>query len=169
MAAPIEDLDRLAESTPIPLGDPLSEQPPYQPPPPPPGPPPVPPPPPGGYPPPYAAGPPAGPQNNGKAIAVLVLGILSLPTTCVYGFGVVLAIVALALAPSTKREIAASEGRQTGESMVKAGVICSWIAIGLTILGILVVIVVVVIFAAVDGSSTTSTDTIQSSLTLLRP
>jgi hypothetical protein len=104
----------------------------------PPYPPPYPPPgygpggfPPLGYPNPY----PSGPTTSGKAIAVLVLGIASLVTiTCA---GVVGAIIALCLAPGAQREIAASSGRLTGEGMVKAGKICSWISIALTVLGIL--------------------------------
>lgn len=138
----------------------MSEQPPYQPPPPPPPPPP--------NQPPYGGYPPAQ-QTNGKAIAILVLGIISLPAVCGYGIGVVLAIVALALSPSAKREIAASEGRQTGESLVKAGVVCSWIAVGLTILGIIIVVAVIILAATLGDSTGPTTDTISLALTLIRP
>ncbi|HUR76050.1 MAG TPA: DUF4190 domain-containing protein [Sporichthya sp.] len=64
------------------------------------------------------------------------LGIASLVAffTCCLGF--VPAIVSLCLAPGAKREIQASGGALTGDGMVKAGVICSWVTIGLTVLAI---------------------------------
>jgi hypothetical protein len=74
----------------------------------------------------------------------MVLGIVGLVLTCAYGFGVVAAIVALALSPKAKREIAASGGTLTGAGMIKAGVICSWISVGLTVAGILFVIVLII-------------------------
>ena len=134
-------------------------------PPPPPPPPPVPPeysPPPAGYqaPPPGYPPPPPGypqapgyppgvqPRTGGTAIAVLVLGIAGLVFTCMYGIGVIAAIIALALSPKAKREIASSGGALTGDGLVKAGVICSWIAVGLTVLGIVLVIIVLIAGAA---------------------
>ncbi len=94
------------------------------------------PPPPGyGYPPQGYGYPPA-PQNAGKAVAVLVLGIAGLVLTCSYGIGIIPAIVALALAPGAKREIRASGGQVTGEGLVKAGVICAWVAVGLGLLAL---------------------------------
>ena len=130
--------------------------PPPVPPPPPPGPPPggySPPgyqPSAGGYPPPY----PMPPRNSGKAIAILVLGVAGLVFTCTSGFGVIAAIVALALAPGANREIAASGGTLTGEGLIKAGVICSWIAVGLTALGILVLVLFII--GAASSSAATS-------------
>ncbi|HEX5017153.1 MAG TPA: DUF4190 domain-containing protein [Actinomycetes bacterium] len=116
----------------------------------------VPPPPPGPYPPPTPGGGyqwyPTPPTNSGKAIAVLVLGIVGLLFVCGYGLGVVPAIVALAMAPSAKREIEASGGTLTGEGMIKAGVVCSWVAVGIAAVG-LVLIVIVVVAAAVGSSA----------------
>ena len=97
---------------------------------------------PGGYQPGY------GPRNSGTAVAVLVLGICGLVFGCAYGVGIVPAIVALALAPKAKREIAGSSGMLTGEGMVKAGVICGWVTVGLTALGIVLVIALVLGTAA---------------------
>ena len=105
--------------------------------------------PPGGYPPGY----PMPPRNSGKSIAILVLGIAGLFLTCAYGLGVVAAIVALALAPGANREIAASQGTLTGDGMIKAGVICAWITVGLTVLGIL--FIVVIIIGAASSSAAT--------------
>jgi hypothetical protein len=87
-------------------------------------------------------------------VAVLVLGILSLPLTCGYGLGFITAVVALALAPGAKREISASGGQLGGLGFVKAGVICSWVAIGLVALGVVSIIVLVALSVSLDSTST---------------
>jgi hypothetical protein len=89
--------------------------------------------------------------SSGKAVAVMVLGIVSLVLMCAYGFGVIPAIVALALSPSANREIANSGGRIVGAGFVKAGVACSWVTVGFTALA-LVTVVIVVILSAAQGS-----------------
>ena len=94
----------------------------------------------GGY-----GGYPAPATQSGKAIAILVLGICGLMFMCAYGIGVVPAIVALALAPSARREITASGGRLQGDGFIKAGVICSWVTIGIAAVLIVAVIVAVLI------------------------
>jgi hypothetical protein len=71
-------------------------------------------------------------KNNGKAIASLVLGILSL--VCIwFGYsallGIVLAIVGIVLGNIAKKEIALSG--EEGLGMAKAGVICSIIGLAL--------------------------------------
>lgn len=95
-------------------------------------------------------GPPSGyaapPRTPGKAIAVLVLGIVSLVLMCGYGIGVITAIIALCLAPSAKREIKASPYTLTGAGLVTAGVICSWIAIGITVVAVLALLLLVATF-----------------------
>ena len=63
----------------------------------------------------------------------MVLGIVSLVLSCLCLVGIIPAIVALALAPAAKREIARSGGQLAGESFIKAGVICSWIAVALAL------------------------------------
>ena len=98
--------------------------------------------------PPYAA--PPYPRTSGKATAILVLGIVSLVMMCGYGVGVIPAIVALAMAPSARREIKASGGWITGEGNVTAGVVCSWITVGVVAAAVVGVIVIAVIAAAVN-------------------
>jgi hypothetical protein len=90
-------------------------------------------------------------QTSGKATAVMVLGIVSVALMCGYGIGVIPAIVALVLAPGARREIAESGGRLQGEGQIKAGVICSWVAVGVVAVGIVFVIGLVAITAI--GSS----------------
>jgi hypothetical protein len=70
----------------------------------------------------------------------MVLGIVSIAMVCGSGVGVIPAVVALALAPGARREIATSGGAIVGEGMVKAGVICSWITVGLTLVVIVLLL-----------------------------
>ncbi len=60
----------------------------------------------------------APPKTNGKAIASLVLGIVSL-----FCFGLVTGILAIVFSRIATQEIAASHGSQTGAGMAKAGFI----------------------------------------------
>jgi len=92
----------------------------------------------------YPYGPVVTVNNNGKAVASLVLaifGLVSCPIVC--------SIIALILAYQAKNEIAASGGWQTGESIARAGIIIGWI--GIAIYAIL--ILVIVIIAAVSSST----------------
>jgi hypothetical protein len=103
-------------------------------------------------PPPYATYPYVPVQTSGKATAVMVLGIVGVALMCGYGIGVVPAIVALALAPGARREIQTSGGRLQGEGQIKAGVICSWVAVGVVGLA-LVALVAILIISAVGSSA----------------
>jgi hypothetical protein len=91
-------------------------------------------------------------QTSGKATAVMVLGIVSVALMCGYGIGVIPAIVALVLAPGARREIAESGGRLQGEGQIKAGVICSWVAVGVVAVGV-VLVVLFVALASLGSSS----------------
>jgi hypothetical protein len=76
-----------------------------------------------------------------NAVAVLVLGILSILGLFCYGVvGLVLAIIALALAIEPTRKYRMEPGRYTDSSInqVKAGKICSWVTVG--IIGVFVLI-----------------------------
>jgi hypothetical protein len=76
------------------------------------------------------------PQTSSRATAVMVLGILSIPLLCLCGSGVVTAIIALALTPGAKREIAASGGTIRGASQVQWGMILSVVALVLAVIGL---------------------------------
>lgn len=109
-----------------------------------------------------AAGYPAYPQplpTSSKANTVMVLGIVSLVSFfALCGIGIIPAVIALAMAPGARREIAAAGGALAGEGQVRAGVVMSWITVGLAALGLVVVIVLVVVLVAASDSST-SVDT----------
>ncbi len=73
-------------------------------------------------------------RTTGMSIAVLVLGIVSVALyPVIIFFAVAPAIVAVCLAPGAKREIAGNENTVKGSGLILAGVICSWISIGLTV------------------------------------
>ncbi len=91
-----------------------------------------------GYPPPAA-------RTSPRAVVVLVLGVASL--TVFWGLA---GIAALVIAPGAKREIARSGGTVEGAGLVRAGVICSWISIALTIL--FAAAIIGLLFAAGGGS-----------------
>ena len=122
------------------------QPPPGQTPPPPPLPPGY---PPGTYPPPQIQYVPiAVPRNSGKAIAIMVLGIVSLVMFCSYAVGVIPAIIALAMARSARREIEASNGQIVGQGQLKAGVICSWVTVGLTVALVVALVIVFIVASA---------------------
>ena len=75
-----------------------------------------------------------------NATAILVLGILSIPTCCCYGIvGIILAIIALVLAGSAEKRYNSAAENYTLSSLknVKAGRICAIIGL---ILGVLYLI-----------------------------
>ncbi|PPK97380.1 hypothetical protein CLV92_104201 [Kineococcus xinjiangensis] len=92
----------------------------------------------------------AGVPVAGQAQAVLWTGIGSLAvllfTAGILGF--IPAIIALAMAPGARRQVEESQGRLQGLGQIKAGKICAWITLALTVLGL----IGVVIFIAVVGS-----------------
>jgi hypothetical protein len=90
-------------------------------------------------------------QTEGGAIGALIASILSF-VVC----PVIPAIVALVLIPGSRRKIAESQGRLTGESLLNAA---KWISIAhlaLVALGIVAIVVLIIIGAA--SSSDTSSD-----------
>ena len=95
----------------------------------------------------YAPAPyPPGPTTNGNAIGSLVVAVGAW-AVC----PVVLAIVAIVLAGKAKREIAASQGTQTGDGLALAGQIVAWLNIGLYGVGLLA-FVVLAIAAGASGA-----------------
>ena len=91
-----------------------------------------------------------GPSTSGRATAVLICGISSL-LLLLAGVGFIPAVVALVLAGGAKREILESNGRLTGLDFVKAGRICSWITVALTVLAVVFIVVAVILFTNTDS------------------
>lgn len=90
------------------------------------------------------------PQTDGTAIAVLILAIGSW-VIC----PIIPAIIALVLARGAKEGIAESGGTKTGEGLVKAGVIVSWINIGFYVL-IAVIVAIALALTLAAGSAAVS-------------
>lgn len=113
---------------------------------------PPPPPPSQGYTPPppgygdYSQRPPA--QTEGTAITVLVLAIVSF-VVC----PIIPAVVALFMCPGARRKIEGSGGALTGEGLVTAARIISWVNIGLWGAGIALFVVLGIIGAIASRSS----------------
>ena len=81
-----------------------------------------------------------------NATASLVLGILSIPTCCFYGIGLVLGIIAIVLGKKAKKLHAEDPDAYTGIGNAKAGVITGTIGVILTSLYIIMIIVVIAMF-----------------------
>jgi uncharacterized membrane protein YjgN (DUF898 family) len=96
----------------------------------------------GGYDP-ASYGPPAGPaQTDTRAIVALVLAIASFVV-----LPLVPAVVALVLAQRSRRDIAASGGRLTGEGLATAARVVAWVNIVLCVLAVLAVVALFTLFA----------------------
>jgi len=94
------------------------------------------------------------PRNSSKAVAALVIGIVSpVLGLCCALVGLV-GIVAIFLGRSAQQEIAASGGSLTGEGMAKAGVILGIIG---CVVGVLMTIVNIALFTS--GNTTFDFDT----------
>ena len=80
--------------------------------------------------------------NNGSAIASLILGILSIPLSCCYGLGAILAIIGIVFGITSKKY----NGNKIS-GMAMAGIICSILGL---ISSIFMIIYVVYIFSQID-------------------
>jgi Domain of unknown function (DUF4190) len=100
-----------------------------------------------GQPPPYGQGQ-RPPQTEGTAITALVLSIASF-VIC----PVIPAIVALFLVGSAKRKIETSGGALTGEGLVTAAKIVSWVNLGLWGAGIVLFGILIAIGVATEDES----------------
>ena len=109
---------------------------------------PAPPPPaPGGYGPMAPPGYPGIPlKTSGHAVASLVLGIISIPMCSAYGIpSLICGILAVVFAGTANRELAAGHVSPNSAGLARAGKICGWIGIALSILlwGIIIVAIIV--------------------------
>lgn len=116
----------------------------------------------------YGPGYPQVRPTSSKATTVLVLGIVAIATFFTFcGLGVFAAIAALVMAPGARREIEASGGMLEGDGKIKAGVILSWVTVGLTVLGVVIVVVVVAIAASTTSDASTAVHAAGAGVTLV--
>ena len=85
-------------------------------------------------------------QKLPNALAVLILGILSIPTCCIYGLGIVFGIIALVLAKKDTALYVINPDGYDGYSNIKTGKILAIIGIVLSALYLLLIIVMVAMF-----------------------
>ncbi|NQU36571.1 MAG: hypothetical protein HQ526_03125 [Actinobacteria bacterium] len=90
---------------------------------------------------------PATPVTNQNAIIALVLAVVSF-VVC----PLIAAIVALVFAGKAKKEIAASNGWQTGDGLVTGAKVAAWINIAVSLLFILIY-GLIIILAIASGST----------------
>jgi hypothetical protein len=74
----------------------------------------------------------ARPKASGKAITSLVLGIVSIVPCC--AVGVIFGVISIILGNAANREIAASNGTQSGAGLARAGVITGVIGVVVCVL-----------------------------------
>ena len=77
--------------------------------------------------------------TSGMAIVSLVLGIMSVPSSCSYGIGLVLAVPAIITGNMARREVARSQGTIQGDGLALAGVVLGWVGAGIAALWILMI------------------------------
>jgi uncharacterized protein DUF4190 len=87
--------------------------------------------------------------NEGLAVASMVVGIVSIVLTCLYGIGLLGSPVALVLGRVSMKRIDRSQGQLGGRGMAQAGFILG--IIGTVLLILALVAVVTVIIVAVNG------------------
>lgn len=85
-------------------------------------------------------------QKLPNAIAVLILGILSIPGCCFYGIGLVFGIIALVLAKKDTALYNSNPDGYDNYGNVKTGKILAIIGIVLNVIGILCIVAAVAMF-----------------------
>ncbi len=94
---------------------------------------------------------PASAPTDGRALAAMITGIVSLVLACGYGVGLLASPVAWYLGKSSMNRIDASQGQLGGRGMAQAGMVLGIIG---TVLLVLALVALVVILGLVAGSST---------------
>ena len=85
-------------------------------------------------------------QNiNGMAVASFILGLLGLVGLCVYGFGVVLSILAVVLGHMSRAQI--RRNADDGDGLAVAGLVLGYVAIGIIAVGLLLIVGVFITMA----------------------
>jgi len=103
---------------------------------------------------PWTAYPPK-PPTSGMAVASLVLGIAAIPTCLFYGIpSLVCGILAVVFAKKARAQIDSGMAAPSSEGMARAGKICGWVGIGLSIafLASLVIFIIIAVIGNVASS-----------------
>lgn len=93
-------------------------------------------------------------QTSGKAIASMVLGIISIISCGAYGvIGMPCAILALHFGKKARLAIQAGAAPASSQSMASAGRICGWIGVGLNAFALLFLLFYLLLIIGVIASS----------------
>lgn len=93
-------------------------------------------------------------QRCGKAIASMILGILSLMTCMFYGVpGLVCGILAIIFARQAREQVQQGQAPQFSLDFARAGRVCGWIGIGLSALFLVMIVAYVFFIFAVIGAA----------------
>ncbi|MBL4592132.1 MAG: DUF4190 domain-containing protein [Phycisphaerales bacterium] len=85
-------------------------------------------------------------QTSGKAIASMILGICSLLMCIAYGLpGIICGFLAILFAKHANQRIASGLAPESSAGMAKAGKICGWIGLSLSMIVLLFLIAVFVL------------------------
>jgi uncharacterized membrane protein len=79
---------------------------------------------------------------SGLAITSMILGIISIPTACMYGLGLPCAVLAVIFGHMARAR--ARRGEAGGDGMALAGLICGYIMLALMVIGIIFVLIAIV-------------------------
>jgi len=95
------------------------------------------------------------PKTNGLAISSMILGIVGCVMLFCYGIGGFIGVVGAILGHVSKRQI--RERQEAGDGMALAGIICGWIAAGISLL-IIAGLIMLFAFADTTGSGSSYSD-----------
>lgn len=99
-------------------------------------------------------------QTSGKAIASMVLGICSIITCWAYGVpGIVCGILAIVFAKHAAERIASGLAPESSAGMAKAGKICGWVGLSLSVVYLLFIVVYVIIIVGLLGAAAAANNT----------
>jgi hypothetical protein len=80
--------------------------------------------------------------SNGMAIASMVLGIIAIPTTCTWGLGIIVGILAIVFGFIARSQLRRNEtNTASGRGMALAGIICGFVPIAVVIIALLCILV----------------------------
>lgn len=92
-------------------------------------------------------------KTNGLALTSMILGIVGVVMLICYGIGGLIGIVGAILGHVAKRQI--RERQEGGDGMALAGIICGWIAAGISLL---IIAGLILLFTVADTSGSSSSD-----------
>ncbi len=95
-------------------------------------------------------------QTSGKAVASMILGIISIVTCMGYGIiGMPCAILAIVFAKKARLAIQNGTAPVTSQGMATAGRVCGWIGVVLNGLMLLVLLFYILVFIGIIGAAAT--------------